>query len=86
MLPTVILLSTYNGEQYLAEQLESILGQSTGRWTLVIRDDGSEDTTPAIIEDYCAQHPQICRLDDEFGGRVGPARSFEKLISFAAGI
>ena len=36
-----ILMSTYNGEQFLAEQIESIQKQTVKDWTLYIRDDGS---------------------------------------------
>ena len=47
-----ILMSTYNGEQFLAEQIESIQKQTVKDWTLYIRDDGSSDTTPEIIKQY----------------------------------
>ena len=50
-----ILLSTYNGEQFLAEQIESIQAQTYRDWQLLIRDDGSSDRTRAIIEDFCRQ-------------------------------
>ena len=36
-----ILLSTYNGEQYLKEQVKSIQDQTYQDWQLLIRDDGS---------------------------------------------
>jgi len=35
-----ILLTTYNGEQFLAVQIESILSQTYTNWKLLIRDDG----------------------------------------------
>ena len=44
-----ILLSTYNGEQYLKEQVESIQQQTYQNWQLFIRDDGSSDGTVAVI-------------------------------------
>ena len=44
-----ILMSTYNGEQFLAEQIKSIQKQIVKDWTLYIRDDGSSDRTPEII-------------------------------------
>ena len=40
-----ILLSTYNGEQYLEEQVKSIQEQTYQEWELLIRDDGSSDGT-----------------------------------------
>ena len=45
-----ILLSTYNGEKFLEEQLESILNQK-GDFSLkiLVRDDGSQDRTLEIL-------------------------------------
>lgn len=44
-----IAMATFNGEKYLAEQIESILSQSYSDWVLFIQDDGSSDNTIAII-------------------------------------
>ena len=52
-----ILMAAYNGERYISEQIESILSQTFTDWRLLIRDDGSTDNTPAIIEDYAAKYP-----------------------------
>lgn len=48
-IPVAILLSTYNGSAYLAEQLASLLAQTHQYWTLFWRDDGSIDQTGAIM-------------------------------------
>lgn len=45
-----ILLATYNGEEYLGEQLNSILNQTYENWQLIVRDDGSTDGTVEIIK------------------------------------
>lgn len=47
-----VLLSTYNGEKYLREQLDSVLAQSGVEVTLFARDDGSRDGTVAILGEY----------------------------------
>ena len=47
-----ILVSTYNGEGYLKEQLESIFAQDIHDWHILIRDDGSKDRSVSIIEEY----------------------------------
>ncbi|MDZ9565364.1 glycosyltransferase, partial [Escherichia coli] len=47
-----ILLSTYNGEKYLEEQLDSLLLQSYQDFVVYIRDDGSSDRTVNIINQY----------------------------------
>ena len=38
-----ILMATYNGESYIAEQIDSSLNQSFSEWRLRVRDDGSTD-------------------------------------------
>ena len=47
-----ILLATYNGGQYLAEQLDSLFSQSYNDFTIYIHDDGSKDDTLQILELY----------------------------------
>lgn len=52
-IPSVaVLMSTYNGEKYLREQIDSILNQSEVDIQLVIRDDGSTDGTKKILKEY----------------------------------
>lgn len=72
-------MSTYNGEKYLAEQIDSIINQSHKDWTLFIRDDGSTDNTNLIINDYIKEVPNIKRV--AYGGsNLGPAKSFMKML------
>lgn len=47
-----VLMSTYNGAEYLREQIESILQQKDVQIELYIRDDGSTDGTQSILEEY----------------------------------
>ena len=47
-----VLMSTYNGEKYLREQIESIIAQENVDVHLFIRDDMSTDGTKAILEEY----------------------------------
>ncbi|PAU60669.1 glycosyl transferase family 2 [Pseudomonas sp. PIC25] len=47
-----ILLSTYNGERHLAEQLDSILAQTHQDWLIAASDDGSSDATSLILQRY----------------------------------
>ena len=74
-----ILLSTYNGERWLREQLDSILAQSYGGWRLLIRDDGSTDGTVAIVDEYAHLNPEkIVRLEES--KNIGCVRSYEYLL------
>jgi hypothetical protein len=57
-------MSTYNGEAFLADQLDSLLQQRFTDWRLVIRDDGSKDTTREIAARYAADDARITLLDD----------------------
>lgn len=43
MKSVLVLLSTYNGEKYLKEQIDSVLGQEKVKTFLLVRDDGSTD-------------------------------------------
>jgi glycosyltransferase involved in cell wall biosynthesis len=52
-----IVLATYNGSKYLAEQLESICAQTLLPAELVICDDNSSDATLQIVTEFCANAP-----------------------------
>ena len=52
-----VLMSTYNGEKYLREQMDSILAQKGVDVHIFVRDDGSKDGTPAILSEYQEKHP-----------------------------
>ena len=47
-----IMLSTYNGEKYIRQLVDSILEQTCSDFTLYIRDDGSDDDTLKVISGY----------------------------------
>ena len=55
--PVRILLATWNGAAHLSEQLDSYLAQDHGNWALWVSDDGSDDGTWEILEDFRAAHP-----------------------------
>ncbi len=57
-----ILLSTYNGEKYLAEQLDSIFAQTYGNFFITVRDDHSSDGTLKIIQSYIDKYPAKIKL------------------------
>ncbi len=75
-----ILISTYNGEKYIREQIDSILSQTYGDWKLYVRDDGSLDNTISIIEHYMDVYPDKIFLCRDLLGNLGPGRSFMTLL------
>ena len=82
----IVLVSTYNGEKYLEEQMDSILNQDCERFEkaafrILVRDDGSSDGTQAILERYAEQYPE--RLSWYQGDNIGVIRSFFELLQRA---
>lgn len=76
-----ILLSTYNGEKYLEEQLESLVRQEGVEIRILVRDDGSKDATCDILNKWQAAHPGL--IDFVQGENVGFAMSFTHLLQMA---
>lgn len=75
-----ILLSTYNGEKYLKEQLESILSQSFNDFKVLVRDDGSTDNTVTILKKYQKIYPNKIDILADNGENLRSSRSFMKLL------
>jgi len=73
-----VLLSTYNGEQYLGRQLDTILAQRDVDVRLMVRDDGSKDGTVGIIRKYQQEFGNITLFEGE---NVGYVKSFMWLIN-----
>lgn len=73
-----VLMSTYNGEAYIRQQLDSILSQQTdAQLCLIVRDDGSSDNTTAILQSYA----DMGKLQWYTGQNLRPAHSFLDLLS-----
>ncbi len=72
-----VLMSTYNGELFLDEQIQSIISQKRIDVTLKIRDDGSNDKTKDIVKKYASHINKIALIEGE---NVGAANSFFELI------
>ncbi len=73
----LILMSTYNGEEYVREQLDSVLEQSYPDVDILVRDDGSTDDTFVILKEYEEMHPNIRAYQGE---NIGVNRSFFELL------
>jgi glycosyl transferase family 2 len=79
-----ILLSTYNGEPFLVEQLASLQAQTIGDWVLYWRDDGSTDATPHMMTEFLATLGSGRFVVVPSDGRVGAGESFLRLLRIAA--
>lgn len=77
----LVLMSTYNGEKFLSEQLDSIFSQSGVDVHLLLRDDGSTDTTLDIIDHYMLSYPR--HIDFIKGDNIGWRKSFLMLANEA---
>ena len=55
----LVMMASYNGEKYIAEQINSILAQEGVDVTLRICDDGSTDSTPVICEMFASAHTNV---------------------------
>lgn len=79
-----VALATYNGERFLAEQLASIADQERVPDEVVIRDDGSNDATQRIIEQFAQDFPG--RVDFAVNPlRLGVTGNFEAALSATTG-
>lgn len=72
-----VMLSSYNGEKYISEQINSILNQRNVTVELAIRDDGSSDRTVEIIKKITDRNECVHLIE---GNNVGFRRSFYSLL------
>lgn len=73
-----VLLCTWHGQKYLADQLQSIAGQNYCNWKVWISDDASKDKTRDIIDDF-RQRWGVARLAVQTGPGKGFAANFLSL-------
>ncbi len=78
-----VIMSVYNGEEYLAQTIESVINQTFENWELVVINDCSKDSTAEILGKYCAEDERIKVYSNEVNLRL-PA-SLNKAISLCRG-
>ncbi len=76
----IVLLSTYNGERYIAEQLQSLVAQKDVSSEILVRDDGSKDSTTRILDEW--QEKGLLSWYNSVN--LGPGKSFIDLLQNAA--
>jgi len=79
-LTVAVLMTTYNGEKFLKQQLDSILSQTYQNYKLYISDDNSSDSTVQIISKYQNNHPDkiFYKVNQN---NIGFVENFENLIA-----
>lgn len=78
-----ILLATYNGEEYLREQLESIKKQTYTDWKIIAGDDGSRDKTVEILREFACKFPDRIDYIENVPPTGSAKKNFAKLMSMA---
>ena len=73
-----VLLSTYNSERFLRPLLDSVFAQTHEPIELIVRDDGSRDSTPSILAEYARRHPGRMRVSIE--SNIGMVPSYFALL------
>jgi glycosyltransferase involved in cell wall biosynthesis len=75
-----VLMATWNGSRFIEEQLDSLFCQTFQNFRLIVRDDGSSDTTLQIVEQYRARRPNSV-LVRKNSSRQGACRNFSLLAA-----
>ena len=69
----VVLLATYNGSEYLKQQLDSLFKQTFSDFRIVVHDDGSSDATLDIINTYRNNYPE--KIELLYGNSLGSPKA-----------
>src|ERR1700758_837964 len=69
-------LPVYNGENYLAESIEALLGQTYEDFELIISDNASSDGTADICQRYRKQDSRICYIRQKRNIGLNPNHNF----------
>ena len=78
-----LIMSVYNGEDYLSEAIDSVLGQSFTDWELIVINDCSTDSTGEILSKYAALDPRVKVHTNEVNLRL--PSSLNKALGLAQG-
>ena len=78
-----VLMGTFNGEKYIAEQLDSLLNQTLLPDRILIHDDRSTDSTPQILASYQKTHPGLIEVVTNAHNSGGSASNFMSMMTTA---
>lgn len=78
MMMVTVLMPIYNAERFLHDSIGSLLAQTSNAWNLICIDDGSTDSSKAIVDEYCKKDSRIKLICQENAGpAVARARAIE---------
>lgn len=77
-----VLMATWNGAQFIRKQLDSLFCQTFQGFRLIVRDDGSTDSTLEIVERYRSRYSHRVFLRQN-SSRQGACRNFSSLVAEA---
>ncbi len=78
-----VVLATYNGEQFLRQQFDSILAQTYSHLEIIAMDDNSSDATVALLKEYAANYEHVKIYVNE--SNLGFIKNFDKGCSLSTG-
>jgi len=76
-----VLMGTFNGEKYVGEQLDSLLGQTMLPDRILIHDDRSTDATSTILKEYRSAHPGLIDVVVNEENSGGSGRNFMSMMT-----
>lgn len=74
-------MPVYNGERYMAETIDTILGQDVDGLELIVSDNCSTDATAEIVKDVMSRDDRVRYVRNE--SNVGAARNYNQLVEFS---
>ena len=82
MIDVSVIIPVYNTEKYLHRCVDSVIGQQDVTLEIILVDDGSNDSSPKICDDYAKQYPFIKSLHIQ---NSGPATAKNEGLKYASG-
>ena len=78
-----VIMPSYNAQRFIADSIDSVVGQTLDDWELIVVDDGSTDSTCDIVADYQRRDRRIRLVAQE--ANFGPARARNLGLDLARG-
>ena len=75
MIKLSVIIPVYNVEEYLAQCLDSVILENETEYEIILVNDGSTDSSPAIAEEYRARYPELIRVIATENMGLGSARN-----------